>query len=66
MKRSIRIISHSVFTLGVLGSLSFGAAQAFGMSRPEAETARSWCNGAVCIGQCGGYGVCHNNVCNCY
>jgi hypothetical protein len=66
MKRSVEMIKRSVFALGVLGSLSFGTAQAFGMSGSKAEAARPWCNPVDCNAKCGGYGICQNNICYCY
>jgi hypothetical protein len=66
MKRSIRLLNRSVFALGVLGSLGFGASQAFAVSRPETAIARPWCDPVKCNFDCGGYGICSGYNCYCY
>ena len=66
MKRSIPILYRAVFALGILGSLTFGATQAFGFSLPHKAADRPWCQPLSCNQQCGGYGICQNNVCLCY
>jgi len=64
MKRSIRAVSRTLFAVGILGALSFGAAEAFGVTLQK--EARPWCDPVKCNAQCGGYGICQNNVCLCY
>jgi hypothetical protein len=64
MKRSIRRFSRAAFAFGVLGSLAFGASQAFAMSRPD-DAARPYCDPVKCNAQCGGYGICSGFNCLC-
>jgi hypothetical protein len=66
MKRSVQNLNRCLYGLGILASLSFGAAQAFGFSLPEKDADRPWCDPVKCNEQCGGYGICQNNVCLCY
>lgn len=57
---------RAVFALGILGSLTFGATQAFGLPLSRDTAERPWCEPVKCNQQCGGYGICQNNVCLCY
>jgi hypothetical protein len=66
MKRTVQTVNRCIFALGVVGSLTFGAAQAFGVSLPSSSAQRPWCDPVKCNEQCGGYGICQNNVCLCY
>jgi hypothetical protein len=66
MKRTVHTLSRTLFALGILGSLTFGATQAFGFSLPQKDASRPWCDPVKCNAQCGGYGICQNNVCLCY
>jgi len=66
MKRTVQTLYRSVFALAVVGSLSFGAVEAFGVTLPGKDAARPWCDPVKCNVQCGGYGICQNNVCLCY
>ncbi|HSU12501.1 hypothetical protein [Longimicrobium sp.] len=65
MKRA-PILRRCAFALGVLGSLTFGAAQAFGSAPTPRDASRPWCDPVQCNVKCGGYGICQNNVCLCY
>jgi len=65
MKRAVTTLNRTLFALGILGSLTFGAAEAFGFSL-AGKDARPWCEPVKCNAQCGGYGICQNNVCLCY
>lgn len=66
MKRTAQTVYRTVFALAVVGSLSFGAVEAFGVTLPAKDSARPWCDPVKCNEQCGGYGICQNNVCLCY
>jgi hypothetical protein len=66
MKRSVPILYRAVVALGILGSLTFGATQAFGLSLPRKAAERPWCEPVKCNQQCGGYGICQGYVCLCY
>ena len=66
MKRNVQNLNRLVFALGIACSLTFGAAQAFGLSLPEDTAERPWCDPVKCNEQCSGYGICQNNVCLCY
>ena len=66
MKRTVQTLYRTVFALAVLGSLSFGAVEAFGVTLPGKDAARPWCDPVKCNAQCGGYGICQNNICLCY
>ena len=66
MKRSVHTLKRCLFAAGVLGCLTFGAAEAFGFSLSGKDANRPWCNPVTCNEQCGGYGICQNNVCLCY
>ncbi len=66
MKRSIPLLGRSLFALGVLGALTFGAAEAFATSQPRQDAARPWCDPVKCNASCGGYGMCSGYTCYCY
>ena len=66
MKRTVHTLQRCIFAAGILGSLTFGAAEAFGFSLSGADANRPWCDPVKCNEQCGGYGICQNNVCLCY
>ena len=66
MKRAVPIVQRCVLALGILGSLTFGAAQAFGAPAAPRDASRPWCDPVQCNAACGGYGICQNNVCYCY
>lgn len=65
MKRSLQRINRSLFVVGVLGALTFGAAEAFGLSLPKDEADRPWCNPVKCNADCGGQGICRGYDCLC-
>ncbi|HEX6750306.1 MAG TPA: hypothetical protein VF092_23635 [Longimicrobium sp.] len=66
MKRSVQILNRCLFALGIIGSLTFGAAEAFGSARTDKTAARPWCEPVQCNAQCGGYGICQGFQCLCY
>ena len=66
MKRTVQIVYRCIFALGISGSLTFGAAEALGVTLPGKDANRPWCDPVKCNQQCGGYGICQNNVCLCY
>lgn len=66
MKRAIHTLNRWIFALGIVGSLTFGAAEAFGFSGPSKDEERPWCDPVKCNAQCGGYGICSGFNCLCY
>ncbi len=66
MKRTVQTLRRCISALGIAGSLSFGAAEAFGLPLSRGDANRPWCDPVKCNAQCGGYGICQNNVCLCY
>jgi hypothetical protein len=66
MKRSIRLFNRSLFALGILGALTFGASEVFASSKSGEEAARPWCEPVKCNAECGGYGICSGFNCLCY
>jgi hypothetical protein len=67
MNAALSLASRSLLTLGILGALTFGAAEAFAGSRPDRGTSsRPWCDPVQCSASCGGYGICSGYNCYCY
>jgi len=66
MSRAVTILKRGAFAAAILGSLTFGTAEAFGFSLTPRDASRPWCDPVKCNEQCGGYGICQNNVCLCY
>ncbi len=66
MKQPVQTLNRCLFALAIVGSLTFGAAEAFGATRPDRTADRPWCDPVQCNAQCGGYGICQNFTCLCY
>lgn len=66
MKRTVTTLNRCLFALAIVGSLTFGAAEAFGFSLTGKDAQRPWCDPVKCNEQCGGYGICQGFNCLCY
>ena len=67
MPGSIHLAKRSLYALTVLGTLAFGASQAFATSAPSgSDAARPYCDPVKCNAACGGYGICEGFNCLCY
>ena len=66
MARIARIPTRFVYAAAVLGSLAFGATQAFAAPSALAASEARSCDEASCDYWCGGLGHCVRGACACY
>lgn len=68
MARNIRIPARFVYAAAVLGSLAFGATQAFATPAESSAAEARACSDAQCAYMCGGLGYCLRGgpSCACY
>lgn len=60
----IRLLNRALYTVAAVGSLAFGATQAFAATGPQ-QNAR-YCDTESCWAYCHGPGGCWSGQCICY
>lgn len=66
MARIARLPARFVFAAAVLGSLAFGATQAFAAPPTPSPSETRFCDDGFCAYACGGLGYCLGAACVCY
>ena len=61
MKRSIQLLSRSLYAAALLGALAFGATEALAAPAQDLASKRPICDPVECNNRCGGYGICDSH-----